>query len=102
MTELHIASLQRRLSCKIFQDVGILHLGKTNKCTSHVRQHISTHISKGSGHILQFVGILHTIPSLGRQIFIIILTRIMTGIKEILLIVESNSIYLKLFTTRSL
>ena len=102
MTELHIASLQRRLGSKVFQYIGILNLGKTDEGTTCIRQHIRTHISQGTRHILQLTRIFLAIPSLSRQILIIILAGIMTGIKEILLIIESNGINLELFRIESL
>ena len=94
MAELHVSSLERRLRGEIFQHVGILNLSQADEGTAHVRQHIGTHISKCARHILEFIGIFHTIPSLSREILIIILTGIMTGIEEVLLVVETNSIYL--------
>jgi hypothetical protein len=87
MAELHIASLQRRLGSKVFQYIGILNLGKTDEGATSIRQHIRTHISQGTRHILQLTRIFLAIPSLSRQILIIILAGIMTGIKEIFLII---------------
>ena len=97
MAELHIASLQRRLGSKVSQHIDILHLGKTDEGTTCIRQHIRTHISQGTRHILQLTRIFLAIPSLSRQILIIILAGIMTGIKEVLLVVEANGIDLELF-----
>ena len=94
MAELHVSSLERRLRGEIFQHVGILNLRQTDEGAAHVRQHIGTHVSKCTRHILEFIGIFHTIPSLSREVLIIILTGIMTGIEEVLLIIETNSIYL--------
>ena len=97
MAELNIASLQRRLGSQVSQYIGILNLGKTDEGATCIRQHIRTHISQGTRHILQFTRIFLAIPSLGRQILIIILAGIMTGIKEVLLVVEANGIDLELF-----
>ena len=96
MAELHVSCLKRRLCGEIFQHVGILNLRQTDEGAAHIRQHIGTHIGKCARHILEFIGIFHTIPSLSREILIIILTGIMTGIEEVLLIVETYSIHLKL------
>ena len=96
MAELHVSCLERRLRGEIFQHVGILNLRQTDEGAAHVRQHIGTHIGKCTRHILEFIGIFHTIPSLSREILIIILTGIMAGIEEVLLIVETYSIHLKL------
>ena len=96
MAELHVSCLERRLCGEIFQHVGILNLRQTDEGTAHVRQHIGTHVGKCTRHILEFIGIFHTIPSLSREILVIILTGIMTGIKEVLLVIETNSIHLKL------
>ena len=97
MAELNIARLQRRLGSQVSQYIGILNLGKTDEGTTYIRQYIRTHISQCTRHILQFTRIFLAIPALGRQILIIILAGIMTGIKEVLLVVEANGIDLELF-----
>ena len=91
---LHISCLERRLRGEIFQHVGILNLRQTDEGTAHVRQHIGTHVGKCTRHILEFIGIFHTIPSLSREILVIILTGIMAGIEEVLLVIETHSIHL--------
>ena len=102
MAELHVSCLERRLRGEIFQHVGILNLSQTDEGTAHVRQHIGTHVGKCTRHILEFIGIFHTIPSLSREILVIILTGIMAGIEEVLLIIETHSIHLILLVTGSL
>ena len=102
MAELHVSCLERRLRGEIFQHVGILNLSQTDEGTAHVRQHIGTHVGKCTRHILELIGIFHTIPSLSREILVIILTGIMAGIEEVLLIIETHSIHLILLVTGSL
>ena len=97
VAELHVARLQRRLSRKILQHIGILYLGKTDEGTAHVREHIRTHISQGTRHVLQLTRIFHSVPALGRQILIVVLTRIVASIEKILLIIKTHCIHLKLF-----
>ena len=97
MTVFHIAGLQRSLLYQIVQHLMVFHLCQSDESTPHLRQLIRTHVGKRLGHIAQLIGIFHSIPSLGRKIFVIILALIMTSIEEILLVIKTYSIEIESF-----
>ena len=101
MTILHATSLEGRLGDEVVEHIVVLHLCHADEGTPHVRQHVGTHISEHTRHILQLAGILHAVPSLGRQILIVVLACIVAGIKEIFLIVKAYGIHLKFLLSRS-
>ena len=75
----------------------VFHLCQSDESTPHLRQLIRTHVGKRLGHVAQLIGIFHSVPSLGRKIFIIILALIMASIEEILLIIKTYCIEIESF-----
>ena len=89
---LHAAALQRFLLDEGIQHFVVLHLSHADESTPHLRQLIGTHVGKHFGHVAQLVGVLHSVPPFGRKILIVVLAFVVTGIEEVLLIIEAYGI----------
>ena len=97
MAVLHATSLERFLSDEVIEHLVVLHLSHADEGAAHLRQLIRTHVGKGTSHVVQLVGVLHAVPSLGRQILIVVLALIVASIEEILLVVEAYGIEIESF-----
>ena len=97
MAVLHATSLERCLSDEVIEHLVVLHLSHADEGAAHLRQLIRTHVGKGTSHVVQLVGVLHAVPSLGRQILIVVLALIVASIEEILLVVEAYGIEIESF-----
>ena len=94
VAELHITRLERLLGTEVCKHTGILDLAHSDNGATHIGEHVGTHIGKRLGHILQFMRIFQAVPtvtSIGKK-FKIAFAFIMDGVKEVLLIVEANSV----------
>ena len=89
---LHAAALQRFLLDEGIQHFVVLHLSHADESTPHLRQLVRTHVGKHFGHVAQLVGVLHSVPPFGRKILIVVLAFVVTGIEEVLLIIEAYGI----------
>ena len=96
--KLEVLGFQWFLITEVCQAFGIFHLTDADGGTAHARQFVSTHLRKHTSHVLQFVSVLQPRPLVGAvgQVLIIVLTGIMTGVKQIFQIVESYAIHRKL------
>ena len=93
MDILDIALFQGWFIAEIGQTLGILHLSHTDGCTTFW-QTVGSHLREHAGEVMKLIGVFLGIP-LKRTFwhkFIVVLTFIMTGIKEILEIIEADGI----------
>ena len=94
MHELNATSLQRRLVTEVGKTLRVLHLSHTDGCTTHIGQFIGTHLREHTRQVDELMGIFVGCPmvrTLGQEL-IVVLPRIVTGIKQVLKIVEAYRI----------
>ena len=79
---------------RFFSGSCVLHLADADDGTANLFQLVGTHLRQHAGQVLQLVRILQTAPLVAavRQELIVVLTLVVTGVEEILQIVESHAI----------
>ena len=90
---LDVTLLERCLVAEISQTFSILHLCHSDSSTAF-RHTVRSHLREHTGHVMQFVGVFLWRP-LKRalsQVLIVVLAFIVTGVEEILKVIETDGI----------
>ena len=94
MDELEVAGLQQLLVAEVCQALGILDLSHADGGTADIGQFVGTHLGEHPRQVAQLVAILQPRPLVGTigQILIVVLACIVTGVEEILKVIETDTI----------
>ena len=94
VAELEVAGLQGFLIAEVGETLGILDLGDTNGSTTNCRQLVGTHISQYTGHVAQFMRVLHACPFVTTfgQILVVVVAFIVACVKEVLEVIKTNGV----------
>ena len=95
-----ISTRAQRLLChEVIEHARVLHLRQAYDRTAHVGQHVGAHVSEGARHVAQFVLIFHLPPSVCPvgQVFVVVLPLVVACVKQVLLVVEADTIDTELF-----
>ncbi len=98
MAELKATRLQRRLFAEVGKHAVVLHLTHTDNGAAHTLQHIGAHVTQRLCQVVQLVSVFHAVPAIGAfgQKLVVVLTRVVAGIEEVLKVVEAHAVDVQL------
>ena len=96
------ALLQRSLRCEVVEHLRVLHLRHAYYGAADARQLVGAKVGDSLRHVAQLVGVLQSVPlvrAVGQEV-IVALALVVASVEEILLVVETYSVEIKLFLSR--